>query len=137
MTSIKEAQQEIIDEFAFFSDWQDKYAHIIDLGRNLDPLPAEEKTEANRVLGCQSLVYLISEYKEGRLHFQAESDALIVQGLIGILMRIYNDRTPEEILAASLSFLEEIGLSNHLSTSRTNGLHSMIKRIGQHAAQHA
>ena len=133
MPSIKEAQQEIIDEFLIFSDWQDKYAHIIDLGRELEPMPLESKIEANRVLGCQSQVHLISEFKDGHLHFQAESDALIVQGLIAILMRIYNDRSPEDIVNTSLDFLEEIGLSSHLSTSRTNGLHSMIKRIGQHA----
>lgn len=134
MTTIADAQQELIDEFAFFEDWQEKYAHIIDLGRELAPMPVAFKDEAHKVKGCQSQVWLHAELREGRLHLQAESDALIVQGLIAMLLRIYQDREPAEILDADLGFFEKIGLLSHLSMNRTNGLNSMINTIRAHAA---
>ena len=133
--SIAEAQDSIVDEFSFFDDWQDKYAHLIDLGRELTPLAEEKKTEDRMVRGCQSQVWLIPEREGDKIVFRAESDALIVNGLIAILLRIYSGRTADEILGASLDFLERIGLSNHLSMNRTNGLHSMIKTIRAHAQQ--
>ena len=131
--SIAEAQDSIVDEFSFFDDWQDKYAHLIDLGRELTPLAEEEKTEERIVRGCQSQVWLIPEREGEQIIFRAESDALIVNGLIAILLRIFSGRTPDEILAASLDFLERIGLSSHLSMNRTNGLHSMINTMRAHA----
>lgn len=134
MSTIANAQQELIDEFSMFEDWQDKYAHIIELGRELDGIPREFKDDAHKVKGCQSQVWLHAEPREGKLYLQAESDALIVQGLIAILLRIYQNRSPEEILNADLGFFEEIGLLSHLSMNRTNGLNSMINTIRAYAA---
>ncbi len=134
MMTLDEAKQEIIDEFAFFEDWQEKYAHIIELGRELPPLDEAYKTPSHLVKGCQSQVWLHAEPVEDTLHLHAESDALIVQGLIAIVLRVYQDRTPDEILGSDLGFLEEIGLLSHLSMNRTNGLHSMVNTIRAHAA---
>jgi len=134
MTTIADAQQEIVDEFSLFEDWQDKYAHLIELGRELEPIPEDFKDEEHKVKGCQSQVWLHVTPQDERLHLQAESDALIVQGLIALLLRVYQDRTPQEILDTKLSFLEEIGLLSHLSMNRTNGLRSMINSIRAHAA---
>lgn len=134
MMTISEAQQDIVEEFALFEDWQDKYAHLIELGRELDPIPEEYKDEQHKVKGCQSQVWLHVEPGGERLHLLAESDALIVQGLIALLLRVYQDRTPQEILDTELGFLEEIGLLSHLSMNRTNGLRSMINSIRAHAA---
>ena len=117
-----------------FDDWQDKYAHLIELGRELDPIPDEYKDEAHKVKGCQSQVWLHVDSVEDHLHLLAESDALIVQGLIALLLRVYQDRSPQEILDTELSFLQEIGLLSHLSMNRTNGLRSMINSIRAHAA---
>ncbi len=118
-----------------FDDWQEKYAHIIDLGRELEPIPEAFKDDAHKVKGCQSQVWLhATQTEDGRLHLQAESDALIVQGLIAILMRIYQDRQPNEILHADLGFFEDIGLLSHLSMNRTNGLNSMINTIRAYAS---
>lgn len=116
-----------------FEDWQEKYAYIIELGRELEAIPLEFKDDAHKVKGCQSQVWLRAEPREGTMHLLAESDALIVQGLIAILLRIYQDRTPEEILEADLGFFEEIGLLSHLSMNRTNGLNSMINTIRAYA----
>ena len=134
MTTIADAQQEIVDEFSLFEDWQDKYAHLIELGRELEPIPEDFKDEEHKVKGCQSQVWLHVTPQDERLHLLAESDALIVQGLIALLLRVYQDRTPQEILDTKLSFLEEIGLLSHLSMNRTNGLRSMINSIRAHAA---
>lgn len=134
MSSIQETKQEIVDEFSMFEDWQEKYAHIIELGRELDPIDPLYKDEAHKVKGCQSQVWLHAEPRDGRLRLQAESDALIVQGLIAILLRVYQDRGPEEILATDLGFLEDIGLLSHLSMNRTNGLNSMVNTIRARAA---
>lgn len=127
--SIQEAMQSIVEEFSFFDDWQDRYAHIIELGRESPPLDPAHKVEANLVKGCQSQVWLISRREGGHLVFEAESDALIVQGLIAILLRIYSGRTPEEILGSSPEFLKQVGLDKHLSQNRTNGLYSMLREI--------
>lgn len=138
MKTLSDAQQELVEEFSMFDDWQEKYAHIIELGRELEPIPEEFKDDTHKVKGCQSQVWLhASQTADGRLHVQAESDALIVQGLIAILMRIYQDRHPDEILHADLGFFEEIGLLSHLSMNRTNGLNSMINTIRAYASVNA
>jgi len=134
MISIPDVQQEIVDEFSMFEDWQEKYAYLIELGRELEPIDPKYKDDAHKVKGCQSQVWLNAEQREGKLHLEAESDALIVQGLIAILLRVYQDRTPREILDTDLGFLEEIGLLSHLSMNRTNGLNSMVNTIRAHAA---
>ncbi len=134
MNTIADAQQDIVDEFSMFDDWQDKYAHLIELGRELDPIPEDYKDDAHKVKGCQSQVWLHVDSVDDHLHLLAESDALIVQGLIALLLRVYQDRTPREILNTELSFLSDIGLLSHLSMNRTNGLHSMINSIRAHAA---
>ena len=133
METIQEAQQDIIDEFSFFDDWQDKYAHIIELGRTLDTFPADAQCEENLVRGCQSQVWLTSSFEEGVMHYQAASDALIVSGLIALLLRIFSNRKPQDILDTDTAFLSEIGLDRHLSMSRANGLASMIQTIKKHA----
>lgn len=132
--TIAEAQQEIVEEFAFLGDWEERYAHIIDLGRAMDPIDAAYKSDANRVKGCQSQVWLHSEMQDEILHLEAESDALIVNGLIALLMRVYADRTPAEIMAANNQFIEQVGLHKHLSPNRTNGLASMLATIRRRAA---
>lgn len=135
MTSITDRQNEIRDEFAFFEDWQEKYAHIIELGRELPKMDPAYKDDAHKVKGCQSQVWLHADLnEEGRVLLQAESDALIVQGLIAILLRIYQEQRPEDILKTDLTFLEEVGLLSHLTMNRTNGLNSMIKTIRANAA---
>lgn len=138
MSSITERQAEIRDEFSLFEDWQEKYAHIIELGRELPKMNPVHKDEVHKVKGCQSQVWLHADLREdGRMDLQAESDALIVQGLIAILLRIYQHQLPQDILETDLTFLEEIGLLSHLSMNRTNGLNSMIKTIRAHAAAFA
>ncbi len=138
MPSITDRQNEIRDEFAFFEDWQEKYAHIIELGRELPKMDPGYKDEAHKVKGCQSQVWLHADLTgEGTLALQAESDALIVQGLIAILLRIYQGQPPEDVLKTDLTFLEDVGLLSHLSMNRTNGLNSMIKTIRANAAAFA
>ena len=133
--TIAEVQAEIVDEFSFMEDWQEKYAHLIDMGRDMPPLDEVHKTEANRVKGCQAQVWLHAEPRGDRLHLEAESDALIVNGLIAMLMRVYADRTPAEILGSDEEFVREIGLHKHLSPTRTNGLAAMLKTIKRRAAE--
>lgn len=135
MTTIQDAQQEIVDEFSMFEDWQEKYAHLIELGREMPPMSEAYKDEGHKVKGCQSQVWLHADVRDDRLVFEAESDALIVQGLIALLMRVYQERTPAEILETDLGFLEQIGLLSHLSMNRTNGLRSMVNTIRAHAAK--
>ena len=127
--SIQEVQEELVDEFQFLDDWMDRYRYIIDLGKQLPDFPEEWMTDTYKVRGCQSQVWLKPDSQDGRLVFRAASDAAIVSGLIAILLKIYSDRTPEEILATPPSFIEGIGLDEHLSPSRSNGLHSMINKI--------
>jgi cysteine desulfuration protein SufE len=134
-TSINEAQSELIEEFQFFDDWLERYEYLIDLGRKLPEFPAEYKTEEFRLHGCQSQVWLRANEAEGQLSFQAISDSAIVSGLIAVLMRVYSERTPTEILATKPDFIDAIGLHEHLSPTRSNGLHAMIDAIRGHAAQ--
>lgn len=133
MTTIAEAQEELIEEFAFFDDWMDRYRYIIDLARNLADFPAEWQTDENKVRGCQSQVWFKAEPQDGKLVFHAVSDAHIVSGLIAILLRIYSGRTPEEILATKPDFVGAIGLDEHLSPTRNNGLAAMLDRIYREA----
>lgn len=127
--SAQEAQAELIEEFGFFDNWMDRYQYIIDMGKQLPAFPDELKTAETKIHGCQSNVWIHHERQGKALHFLATSDAAIVSGLIAVLMRIYNDRTPSEIVATPPDFLEELGLDKHLSPTRANGLHAMLKRI--------
>ena len=127
--TIDETQQEIIDEFSIFTDWMDKYAYIIEQGNKLPTLDDKYKTPENIIKGCQSRVWLQAETENGRINFQTESDAIIVKGLLALVMRIFNNRTFDEILEADLRFIQEIGLTEHLSPTRSNGLLSVIKQI--------
>ena len=136
---INEIQDEIIEEFAGLDDWMDKYQLLIDLGNEQAPLDERYKTESNLIDGCQSRVWLIAETSpagrsgEFLIHFQAESDALIVKGIVSLLIRVLSDHTPQEILDADLYFIDEIGLKEHLSPTRSNGLLAMIKQIRSYA----
>lgn len=133
MSSIAETQNEIVEEFSMLESWEDRYALLIDMGRELPPLPEEAKTDERLVKGCQSRVWLLARQENGKMIYEAESDALIVQGLIALLLRIFSGRTPDEVLAADTTFMDRIGLSRHLSPTRTNGLVSMIKHIRVYA----
>lgn len=129
MATINEIQDEIIEEFSLFDDWMDRYALLIDLGNSLEKLDDKYKVENNLIEGCQSRVWLHAEMIDGKVVFQAESDAVIVKGIIALLIRVFSNRTPDEILNADLHFIEKIGLTEHLSPTRSNGLVSMIKQI--------
>ena len=131
--TIEESQQEIIEEFSEMDDWMDRYQLLIDMGEEQSPLPAEEKNESNLIDGCQSRVWIVCDEQDGRLHFRADSDALIVKGIIALLIRVINDHTPQEILDAKLHFIDDIGLREHLSPTRSNGLLAMIKQINFYA----
>ena len=130
---IEELQQEVIDEFSDFDDWMDKYQLLIDLGSEQEPLPEQYKTPQNLIDGCQSRVWLQADYIDGKVHFQAESDALIVKGIITLLIRVLSDHTPDEILTADLHFINDIGLTEHLSPTRSNGLLAMLKQMKLYA----
>ena len=131
--TINEIQDEIIEEFSGFDDWMDKYQLLIDLGNELTPLDERYKTEQNLIDGCQSRVWLQADFIDGLIHFTAESDALIVKGIVSLLIRVLSDHTPQEILDADLYFIEEIGLKEHLSPTRSNGLVAMVKQIRAYA----
>ena len=133
MTEIEQAQEELIDEFSLFDSWIDRYQYIIDLGRNLPEFPEEWRTEENRIHGCQSQVWLQTSCRDCRLDFEAISDSAIVSGLIAILMRVYSGKDAAEIAAADPEFIAAIGLDEHLSPTRSNGLNSMIRVIKQAA----
>ncbi len=133
MATIKEIQDEIIAEFNDFDDWLDRYQLLIDLGSEQEPLPAEYKTDNNLIEGCQSRVWLQADYIDGKVHFRAESDALIVKGIVSLLIKVYSGRTPEEILDNEPYFVEAIGLKEHLSPTRSNGLLAMIKQMRLYA----
>jgi cysteine desulfuration protein SufE len=128
-----QAQQEVVDEFAMFSDWQDRYEHLIELGKDLPLIAPEHKTDDNLVRGCQSRVWLAAEPKEDLVHFTADSDAMITKGIVALLVRVYNDRTPQEILGASTEFIDRIGLREHLSPNRANGLSAMLDQMKRYA----
>jgi cysteine desulfuration protein SufE len=135
--SLKEAEAELIADLSMLEDWNDRYEYIIGLGRSLPPYPEELRTEDREVHGCQSQVWLDARLEDGRLHFLADSNALITKGLVALLVNLYSGRTADEIAAASLDFLRGVGLASHLTPSRVNGLHAMFKRIQRHAADHA
>lgn len=133
METIDEVQDEIIEEFSGFDDWMDKYQLLIDMGSGQEPLPEEYKTEQNLIDGCQSRVWLQADYREGRVVFRAESDALIVKGIVDLLVRVLSGHTPQEILDADLYFIDRIGLKEHLSPTRSNGLVAMLKQMKMYA----
>lgn len=131
--SINEIQDEIIDEFSGLDDWMDRYQLLIDLGNEQPPLDDKYKTESNLIDGCQSRVWLQADYREGLLFFTAESDALIVKGIVALLIRVFSCHTPQEIIEADLYFIDRIGLREHLSPTRSNGLLAMIKQMRMYA----
>jgi cysteine desulfuration protein SufE len=132
-TTIRGVEQEIVEEFALFDSWDDKYEYIIDMGKKLAPLAAEHKIDANKVRGCQSTVWLVAHQKDGRIYFEADSDAVIVKGLISMLIRVLSGRKPDEIIEAPLGFIQEIGMTTHLAQTRSNGLLSMVKQMKNYA----
>lgn len=131
--TIDQKQQEIIDEFADIDDWMDRYGYIIDLGNQLPAIDEKLKTPDRLIEGCQSRVWLNAENQDGKVHFTADSDAIIVKGIISLLISVLNDHTPDEILAADLKFIDAIGLSEHLSPTRANGLLAMVKQMRLYA----
>jgi cysteine desulfuration protein SufE len=132
-TAAEAAQDAIIDEFSFFGDWTERYQYLIDLGRKLAPFPEEWKTEAHKVHGCQSQVWLVASGDANRLDFAATSDSAIVTGLIALLLRVYSGRSADAIVATEPRFVDSIGLAKHLSPTRSNGLAAMLQTIKQHA----
>ena len=131
--TINEIQDEIIEEFSGFDDWMDKYQLLIDLGNEQAPLDEKYKTESNLIDGCQSRVWLQCDYVDGKLVFSAESDALIVKGIVALLIRVFSGHTPQEIIDAEVYFIDEIGLKDHLSPTRSNGLLAMMKQMKMYA----
>lgn len=131
--TINELQDNVIEEFSAFDDWMDKYALLIDLGNSLPPLDEKYKTESNLIEGCQSRVWLQADYADGKIIFQGESDAVIVKGIVSLLINVLSDHTPQEILDADLYFIEQIGLKEHLSPTRSNGLVAMLKQMRMYA----
>jgi len=127
--TIAEIEQEIVEEFSLFDTWDEKYEYIIDLGKKLPPLEEEYKIDENKVRGCQSTVWLVADYVDGKVFFKAESDALIVKGLISMLIRVLSGHTPKQIIEAKLNFIQEIGMTTHLAQTRSNGLLSMVKQM--------
>jgi len=135
-TTVDQAQQDIIEAFQMFDDWTERYRYLIELGRGLPPLKPDDMTEAYRLHGCQAQVWLGPSLRDGKLYLRAGSDAAIVAGLIGLVLKVYSGRTPQEILDASPTFIDAIGLSEHLSPNRANGLALMLARIRALAAQY-
>lgn len=131
--SIAEIEDEIVEEFALFDSWDDKYEYIIDLGKKLPELDARYKTDENRVRGCQSTVWLVADFHDGVVHYHADSDAVIVKGLISMLVRVLSGHTPDEILAAKMDFIQRIGMHAHLAQTRSNGLLAMIRQMKHYA----
>ncbi len=131
--TIKEIQEELIDEFAMFDDWMQKYEYMIDLGKTLPLIDAEKKTDDKLIKGCQSKVWLNSEMQEDKIVFTADSDAIITKGIIAIMIRVFSHQTPDAIVAANTDFIAEIGLQEHLSPTRANGLVSMVKQMKLYA----
>ena len=131
--TINELQDNVIEEFSDFDDWMDKYALLIDLGNSLPPLEEKYKTESNLIEGCQSRVWLQADYVDGKILFKGESDAVIVKGIVSLLISILSEHTPQEILDADLYFIEKIGLKEHLSPTRSNGLVAMVKQMRMYA----
>ncbi len=135
MSNIAEIQQELVAEFELFDDWMSRYEHVIDLGKQLPGFPEKWKTEENRIHGCQSQVWLNMQMQDDKLHIDGISDAAIVSGLIAIVLRVYSDQKPQDILNAKPDFIADIGFTDHLSPTRSNGLHSMLRAIYQRAGK--
>lgn len=131
--TIAETEKEIVEEFGLFDSWDDKYEYIIDLGKKLPLLEDKHKLDENKVRGCQSTVWLVADYKDGRVYFKADSDAVIVKGLISMLIRVLSGHTPDEIIETKLGFIQEIGMTTHLAQTRSNGLLSMVKQMKNYA----
>ncbi len=127
--SIQEIENEIVEEFALFDSWDDKYEYIIDLGKKLLPLEDQYKIDLNKVKGCQSTVWLVSELRNGKVFYKAESDAIIVKGLISMLIRVLSGHSPDEIIDAKLDFIKQIGMTTHLAQTRSNGLLAMVRQM--------
>jgi cysteine desulfuration protein SufE len=138
MPDFREIQDQLIDDFSFLEEWTDKYAYLIDLGKTLEPMPEADKTDLNLIRGCQSRVWLTAEMVDGRLRFVADSDAFISKGLIALLVKVFNGQQPETLLNEKFDLLERIGLHEHLSPNRSNGLANMLKQMRTYAhAYHA
>lgn len=131
--SIEEIESEIVEEFSLFDGWDDKYEYIIDLGKKLPPLEAKYKVDENKVKGCQSSVWLGAEMKDGRINYKADSDAVIVKGLISMLIRVLSGQEPDDIVNAKLDFIKDIGMMSHLAQTRSNGLLAMVKQMKNYA----
>ena len=131
--AIEEIQQEIIEEFSMYEDWMDKYGYLIELGNDLEDLDPKDKNDQNIIKGCQSRVWLVANLVDGKIIFRGESDAIIVKGLVALLLRVVTDRTPKELLENELHFIDDIGLKQHLSPTRSNGLVAMVKQIRLYA----
>lgn len=131
--TLEEKQNEIIDEFSAFDDWMDRYQYLVELGNALPPLPEADKTDQNLIDGCQSRVWLVADYADGRINFRGESDAVIVKGIVALLVRVLSGCTPDEILDSDLHFIDRIGLKEHLSPTRSNGLLAMVKQMKMYA----
>jgi cysteine desulfuration protein SufE len=131
--TIQEAEQQLIEEFSYFTDWMDKYNYIIELGKELPQIDLQYKIPQNLIAGCQSQVWLHAEYKEGKIFFTADSDAIITKGIVNLLIKVLSNRTPQEIWNAQLDFIDAIGLRAHLSPTRSNGLNSMLKQMKVYA----
>ena len=131
--TIEEREEEITDDFSLFDSWEEKYEYIIDLGKKLPPLDDKYKLPENIIKGCQSTVWLVAEYNDGKIFFKADSDAVIVKGLVSMLIEVLSGHTPDEILNAKLDFLREIGMMNHLAQTRSNGLLAMVKQMKNYA----
>ena len=136
MSTITQIQADLVDEFEIFEDWMSRYEYVIDLGRQLPSFNDEWKTEENKIKGCQSQVWLKTEMRDGKMHIDGMSDAAIVSGLVAIVLRVYSDQAPQDILDAKPDFISDIGFNDHLSPTRSNGLHSMLRTIYQRAGQH-
>jgi len=130
---IAEIESEIVDEFSLFDSWDEKYEYIIDLGKKPAPLEEQYKKDENKVKGCQSTVWLVADYRNGRVYFKAESNSVIVQGLISLLIRVLSGQKPDDIVEAKLEFLNEIGMMTHLAQTRSNGLLAMVKQMKNYA----
>ena len=135
--TIEQVQQEIVDEFSMFEDWMDKYAYLIELGNELEPLDPKDKNDQNLIKGCQSRVWLVAEMQNGTIDFHGESDAVIVKGLVALLLRVVSGRTPKELLENELHFIDDLGLKQHLSPTRSNGLLAMVKQIRLYAVAYS
>lgn len=131
--TIEEIEREIVEEFAVYEDWMDKYAYLIEIGSGLPPMDEKHKTDENLIKGCQSRVWFYPEMREGLLYFMADSDAIITKGIAALLIRVFSGQKPEDIVKADLKFIDEIGLTRHLSPTRSNGLVSMVKQIKMYA----